>query len=223
MSIYKNTLWHGSNTSVAILVPVRDTVYAHFSLSLANLIKDSTQMGIDTHLFYDASTVLINQRERLIEQALDIGAEWTLWLDSDMMFPPTTLLRLLGHNKDIVGCNYMKRAFPFKGVAYTEIGDWDSWIPIEYTDDLVKVEAVGMGCVLIKTSLFKEIKKPYFQFTYQKETKDWLGEDFSLFQKLNKVSEGVFIDSNLSNEIYHIGTFAYGRTMSANTLKKRKK
>ena len=119
MSIYKNTLWHGLPTSVAILVPSKDTVYSHFAYSLSNLVKTTTQMGIETHLFFDASTILINQRENLIKQAIEVGAEWVLWLDSDMMFPPTTLLRLLGHNQNIVGCNYMKRTYPFKSVAYS--------------------------------------------------------------------------------------------------------
>lgn len=221
MSLYTNTIWQGNSTSVAILVPSRDTVYSHFAYSLSNLIKDTTQMGVETHLFFDASTILINQRESLVEQAIEIGAEWTLWLDSDMMFPPTALLRLLGHNQDIVGCNYIKRAYPFKSVAYTDTTDWESWIPITYSDELLTAEAVGMGCVLIKTELFKQLQKPYFQYTYQEKTKDWGGEDFTLFKKFNKLGYKLKIDMNLSNEIYHIGTFAYGRTISANTIKKR--
>lgn len=221
MSLYKNTIWQGNSTSVAILVPSRDTVYSHFAYSLSNLIKDTTQMGIETHLFFDASTILINQRESLVEQAIEIGAEWTLWLDSDMMFPTTTLLRLLGHNHDIVGCNYIKRAYPFKSVAYTDTTDWESWIPISYSDELVTAEAMGMGCILIKTELFKQLTKPYFEYTYQEKTKDWGGEDFTLFKKFNKLGYELKIDMNLSNEIYHIGTFAYGRSISANVIKKR--
>ena len=221
MSLYSSTIWDGNNESVAIVVPVRDTVYAHFSYCLSNLIKDSTKLGVDTHLFYDASTILVNQRERLVEQALDVNATWTLWLDSDMMFPSTTLTRLLSHKEEIVGCNYMKRSYPFKSVAYKDTADWDSWVPIQYSDTLEEVEAVGMGCILIKTELFKQLKKPYFAFTYKEETQDWLGEDFTLFKKLNKLGHKVKIDMNLSNEIYHMGTFAYGRSMSVNTAKKK--
>ena len=223
MSIYKNTAWGVTNEPVAILVPVRDSVDAHFTYSLSNLIKTSTQLGIDTHLFFDASTVLINQRERLIKQALEIKAEWVLWLDSDMMFPPTTLTRLLNHNEDIVGCNYMKRAFPFKSVAYKDTTDWESWVPIKYSDKLETVEAVGLGCMLMRTEIFNDIKTPYFSFTYKEDTEDWLGEDFTLFKKFNKLGYEVKIDMNLSNEVYHVGTFAYGRSLSVNTNKKLKK
>ena len=214
-------MWSGVNTSVSILVPTKDTVYSHFSYSLSNLVKLTTQMGIETHLFFDASTILINQRESLIKQAIEVGSEWVLWLDSDMMFPPSVLMRLLAHNEDLVGCNYMKRSYPFKTVAFTDTSDWENWIPIQYSNELVEAEAVGMGCVLMKTALFKELQKPYFEYTYQPKTEDWGGEDFTLFKKFNKLGHALKIDMNLSNEIYHIGTFAYGRSMSSNSIKKK--
>jgi len=222
MSLYTNTIWEGTSTSVSILVPTRDTVYSHFSFSLCNLIKTTTQMGIDTHLFFDSSTILINQRENLIGQAIAMKSEWVLWLDSDMMFPSTTLLRLLAHKQDIVACNYMKRSFPFKSVAFTDTNDWESWVPLQTEDKLITVEAIGMGCVLMKTSIFQKLAKPYFEYTYQPKTKDWGGEDFTLFKKLNKVGYQVKVDTNLSNEIYHIGTYAYGKNLETNIQKKSK-
>lgn len=220
MSIYKQTAWSPPKGSVSILVPVNDMVHSHFTYSLSNLIKLTTQIGIETHLFFDASTILINQREKLIEQALEVGSEWVLWLDSDMMFPPTTLTRLLNHDEDLVGCNYMKRAYPFKTTAFSDTKDWENWIPIQY-GDLQDAEAVGLGCCLMKTSIFKKLKKPYFEYTYQEKTGDWGGEDFTLFKKLKKEGFDLKIDMNLSNEIYHIGTFAYGRSMSTNNIKKK--
>jgi hypothetical protein len=179
-------------------------------------------MGINTHLFFDASTILINQRERLIEQAIQSKSEWVLWLDSDMMFPSTTALRLLAHNKDIVACNYMKRSYPFKSVAFMDTNDWESWVPLQSEDELLTVEAIGMGCVLMRTSVFEKLNRPYFEYTYQYQTKDWGGEDFTLFKKLNKLGYQVKVDTNLSNEIYHIGTYAYGKNLATNIQKKNK-
>ncbi len=221
MNIYRNTSWSGELTSVSILVPTKDTVYSHFSYSLSNLIKVSTQMGVDTHLFFDSSTILINQRENLIDNAIDMGTEWCLWLDSDMMFPPTTLLRLLAHNQDIVACNYMKRSYPFKSVAFMDTNDWESWVPLQSEDELLTVEAIGMGCVLMRTSVFEKLNRPYFEYTYQPKTKDWGGEDFTLFKKLNGTGLQLKVDTNLSNEIYHIGTYAYGKNLDTNVQKKR--
>jgi hypothetical protein len=221
MNIFRNTSWSGELTSVSILVPTKDTVYSHFSYSLSNLMKVSTQMGVDTHLFFDSSTILINQRENLIDNSIEMGTEWCLWLDSDMMFPPTTLLRLLSHKEDIVACNYMKRSFPSKSVAFTDTTDWESWVPLEHSNNLEVVEAVGMGCVLMRTNVFKQLTKPYFEYTYQSETQDWIGEDFTLFKKLNDLGYKVKIDMNLSNQVYHIGTFAYGENLPVNQEKRK--
>lgn len=223
MSIFKNTIWDGASTSVSILVPTRDTVYSHFAYSLSQLIKTSVQMGIDINVFFNASTILINQREQLIDQAIQIKSEWVLWLDSDMVFPSTTLLRLLSHNQNIVACNYMKRSYPFKTVAFTDIKDWESWVPLQTQDELVTVEAIGMGCVLMKTSLFNQLPKPFFEYTYDNKTKDWVGEDFTLFKKFNDLGYEVKVDTNLSNEIYHIGSYAFGKNLPANIDKKKNK
>jgi hypothetical protein len=221
MNIFRNTSWSGELTSVSILVPTKDIVYSHFSYSLSNLMKVSTQMGVDTHLFFDSSTILINQRENLIDNSIEMGTEWCLWLDSDMMFPPTTLLRLLSHKEDIVACNYMKRSFPSKSVAFTDTTDWESWVPLEHSNNLEVVEAVGMGCVLMRTNVFKQLTKPYFEYTYQSETRDWIGEDFTLFKKLNDLGYKVKIDMNLSTQVYHIGTFAYGENLPVNQEKRK--
>jgi hypothetical protein len=209
-SIQNSSIWNSKPTKLAILVPTRDTVHSQFAYCLAQLIKTTSEVGIDTYLFFDSSTILLNQREKLIENAKNIKCDYVLWLDSDMMFPSTTALRLLAHNKDIVACNYMKRSKPLKTVAYTDLRNWDSWLPLEPKDDLIKVEGVGMGCMLMKTEIFGSLQKPYFEFTYKGDTQDWYGEDFMLLTKLRLNSFNVYIDTILSMDIKHLGIYAFG-------------
>jgi hypothetical protein len=209
-SIQNSSLWDSKPTKLAVLVPTRDTVHSQFAYCLAQLIKTTSEAGIDTYLFFDSSTILLNQREKLIENAKDIKCDYVLWLDSDMMFPSTTALRLLAHNKDIVACNYMKRSKPLKTVAYTDLRNWDSWLPLEPKDDLIKVEGVGMGCMLMKTEIFNSLQKPYFEFTYKGDTQDWYGEDFMLLTKLRLNEFNVYIDTILSMDIKHLGIYAFG-------------
>ncbi len=209
-SIQNSSIWNSKPTKLAILVPTRDTVHSQFAYCLAQLIKTTSEASIDTYLFFDSSTILLNQREKLIENAKDIKCDYVLWLDSDMMFPSTTALRLLAHNKDIVACNYMKRSKPLKTVAYTDLTNWDSCLPLEPKDDLIKVEGVGMGCMLMKTEIFNSLQKPYFEFTYKGDTQDWYGEDFMLLTKLRLNQFNVYIDTILSMDIKHLGIYAFG-------------
>ena len=209
-SLKNSSMWNVKPTKVSILVPTRDMVHTHFAYSLTQLVKTTSEAGIDVYLFFDSSTILLNQRERLIEEAIKIDSDYVMWLDSDMMFPSNTILRLLNHNKDIVACNYMKRSLPMKTVAYTDLNDWDSWVPLEVFDDLVKVQGVGMGCMLMKTDVFKKLEKPYFEFRYKEDTKDWYGEDFILQDKLIKQGFDINIDTLLSIDIKHVGIYAFG-------------
>ena len=208
-NLYKSSLWSGKNKKLSILVPTRDMVHTHFAFSLSQLYKTTSDV-IDTYLFFDSSSILLNQREKLIEEAKLINSDYVLWLDSDMVLPSTTAIRLLEHNQDIVGCNYLKRTKPLKPVAYKNIGDWDSFLPLTIEENLVEVEGVGMGCILMKTEIFNKIRKPYFEFTYNEKSDDWLGEDFNLLKKLRMVGYKVYIDTLLSSEIKHMGLYAYG-------------
>ena len=166
--------------------------------------------NIDTHVVYDASTVLLTQRERLALEAKNIGAEFMLWLDSDMVFPATTAMRLMAHNENIVAANYVKRQPPFKGVAYPIIGDWNNPLPFEATDELVEVEGIGMGCMLMKTNVLDDIPQPWFEFGWTPASNDHLGEDMILCQKMAAAGYTVKVDTQLSMELRHLGTWAFG-------------
>lgn len=209
-SVFSSSKWSSKKGKLAVCIPCRDTLHSAHAMSLAELVKFNTMNDIDTHVFMDASTILLTQRERLATMALELGAEYTLWLDSDMVFPATTAVRLMSHNEDIVAANYVRRQFPCKGVAYETIGDWENPLPFDVQDELVTVEGIGMGCVLMKTEIFEKIPKPWFEFGWSPESNDFLGEDMMLWQKVHSLGYEVKVDTALSQEMRHLGTYAFG-------------
>ncbi len=208
-SINNSSMWEVKPLKLSILVPTRDTVHSQFAYCLTQLYNLTREAGIDAYLFFDSSTILLNQRNNLVKKAKEVNSDYILWLDSDMTYPATTALRLLEHNKDIVACNYSKRTKPLKTVAYTNLNDWDSWVHMEPQDELVKVEGVGMGCMLMKLDIFEKLQKPYFEFRYKEDTQDYFGEDFILLGKLREQGYDVFIDTVLSMDIKHLGIYAF--------------
>ena len=156
-SVFSSSKWSSKKGKLAVCIPCRDTLHSAHALSLAEMVKFNTMNDIDTHVFMDASTILLTQRERLATEAVNLGADYILWLDSDMVFPATTAVRLMSHNEPIVAANYIRRQVPHKGVAYGTIGDWENPLPFEVFDELVEVEGIGMGCILMKTKIFTEI------------------------------------------------------------------
>jgi hypothetical protein len=143
-------------------------------------------------------------------EAQNIGAEYMLWLYSDMVFPATTAMRLMAHDEDIVAANYVRRQLPAKGVAYETIGDWQNPLPFDVQDELVEVEGMGMGCMLIKTSVFEELSKPWFEFQWTPASNDFLGEDMYLCQKIVNAGYSIKVDTMLSQDLKHLGTYGFG-------------
>lgn len=209
-SVFSSSKWSTKKGKLAVCIPCRDTLHSAHALSLAELVKFNTMNNIDTHVFMDASTILLTQRERLATMAIELDAEYILWLDSDMVFPATTAVRLLAHNEDIVCANYVRRQLPAKGVAYETIGDWENPLPFDVQDELVTVEGIGMGCVLMKTEIFTQLAKPWFEFGWSPESNDFLGEDMILWQKVAALGYNIKVDTALSQEMRHLGTWAFG-------------
>src|SRR5687768_17247127 len=92
---------------IAVCVPHFGDVRAKFAESLAHLMLHCR--GLDIGISFFSSSILPYSRHQLVTAALDWGAEWMLFLDSDQTFPPDTLQRLLAHGKDAIGCNCPKR------------------------------------------------------------------------------------------------------------------
>jgi hypothetical protein len=209
-SVFSSSSWTTKKGKLAVLIPCRDTLHSAHALCLAEMIKLNTMNDIDTHVFMDASTILLTQRERLATEAVNLGAEYLLWLDSDITFPATTAMRLMAHDEPVVACNYIRRQLPAKGVAYEIIGDWNNPLPFDIYNYLVEVQGVGMGCMLMRTEIFSQIPKPWFEFGWSPDSNDHLGEDMILCQKMAAAGYSIKIDSQLSQELRHLGTWAFG-------------
>jgi len=209
-SVFASSQWSLKKKKLAVLVPCRDMLHSAFAKCLTELVKLNTMSGIDTHVIMDASTVLLTQRSRLATEAQAVGAEYMLWLDSDMVFPATTAQRLMAHDEPVVAANYVRRQLPAKGVAYETIGDWQNPLPFEAQDHLVPIEGIGMGCMLVKTSILDEIPKPWFEFHWTEESNDHLGEDMDFCMKMATAGYTIKVDTNLSMEMRHLGTWAFG-------------
>ena len=209
-SVFSSSSWSTKKSKLAVCIPCRDTLHSAHAMCLLELVKFNTMNNIDTQVFMDSSTVLLTQRERLATMALELNAEYTLWLDSDMVFPSTTAARLMSQKEEVVAANYIRRQLPAKGVAYEKIWDWQNPLGFDIQDQLVPVEGIGMGCMLMKTDIFREIPQPWFEFQWTPESNDHLGEDMILCQKIAKTGRTVKVDTVLSQELRHLGTWAFG-------------
>jgi hypothetical protein len=170
--------------------------------------------NIDLNVYTSQGTLIFDQRNSLVRTAVIEKCDYILFIDADMRFPKTTLERLLAHNKDIIGVNATTRMMPpsptAKNIQINEDGSVD-WLAIYSNKEkgISKVDAIGCGVMLIKTSCLKDIPQPYFYFEQLLKGK-LLGEDIYFCIKAKDAGIDTWVDHDLSMEIGHVGSYTYG-------------
>ena len=212
--------------NIAVLLPAFGTMCSSTAVDLAVMMGFLGAGPVAAGLFERVSlsmkidTYVHSARQTLIEQAISDGADYMLWLDSDMRFPMNVLLRLMNHKKDVVGINYSTRGMPPDFVTIKKMGKDNLKDPggkpcITGSDStgLEKVDAIGFGAVLIRTGALKRLpdpkKHPWFWFENMPKTGRMIGEDVYFCRMLRRSGVSIYVDHDLSKECAHIGTFEF--------------
>ena len=147
---------------ILIAVPCMDMIAARFAQCLTVLKKvgECSVSFIVGSLIYDA-------RNNICKQALEMDSDYIMWFDSDMVFSPDTLERMMKtldeHPEiDILTGLYFRRSAPYTPVLFKTLElegesgckheDYD-----EYPDELFEVAGCGFGCVLMRTDCLFDI------------------------------------------------------------------
>ena len=114
-------------------------------------------------------------RNIIVKEALK-GWDYLLFIDADNPVPKDTLVRLLEDDKDIVGVPILTRRrerdkdhwlCAFYKQAFNEVR---FYFPIEKFRDegyLHRVDAVGMGCTLIKKNVLEGLYEKYRDYVFE--------------------------------------------------------
>lgn len=137
-------------------------------------------------------------RNQVIEYALK-HPEFShiFFTDDDHVFPVETIKQLLSHDVEIVSGLYSMKAEPFPIVAFDRVSEdnmLSRFIDMRNVppDKLTEVKAVGAGCLLVKTSVFKKIAPPWF--TLGQIWKDSWSDDMWFCYLCRKAGIPIYID-----------------------------
>ena len=190
---------------IAIIVPSRDTLHADFAFSLANLMCHTMKKKPEVELacINPKSSLIQKSRWQGVQNALGLGVDKILFIDSDQTFPADALIRLLAHGEDLVGATCMRRVPPFQWTA-TKDGTSLS----EYSIGLNEVDSNGFPFCLVSAEVFQAVH-PDNWFRVTCVTGQWTGEDQNFCQEAKDAGYKVMVDADLSKEIGHIGLKIY--------------
>lgn len=134
-------------------------------------------------------------RNLIIEQALQHQCSHVLFIDDDIAFEPNLLTKLLSHDKDIVTGFMTMRNYPHRPLVFSERRDDGScahFFPKDGQYGLQEIVNCGLGCVLIKTDVFRKMERPWV--TLGELTKDDWCDDIAFFNRAQKAGFKMYVD-----------------------------
>lgn len=179
-------------TKILICVPCMDMVASGFAQSLAVLQKG----GNETAIVFECGSLIYDARNKLAKQAIKMQADYTMWLDSDMIFNPDTMVRLLEHNAPIVSGAYFRRSPPYHLVAFDKCdAETREWTDLPLPAETVKCGGVGFGCVLVRTDVLFEVAAKYKTWF---EPMNGFGEDLSFCYRARECGFDILLDPSIT-------------------------
>jgi hypothetical protein len=137
-----------------------------------------------------------------------------LWLDSDLGWDPTAILRMLGRNKEVIGGVY-----PLKTKAPTYPYVYDDG-PV--TDGVQRAERIPTGFMMCTLGAIQRVADsvPKIQMEYQgqkviapnafdlvQEGREYWGEDFVFCKRLRNLGIDIWVEMDI--DFQHIGLTAF--------------
>lgn len=148
---------------------------------------------------------IAENRNYIAIQALRNGSDYLFFVDDDMIFYPDYVDRMIAHDKDIIGGVYSSRMDNSPLLVYDVKRSIDEPYDLrkDKIEELTKVHAKGTALMLIKTTVFKSMPQPWFEFTYFDNGKCKEGEDWNFCKKAIENGFEVWADPTVRTG--HIG------------------
>lgn len=143
-------------------------------------------------------------RNTIIEHSIKQGCTHILFIDDDMTYEPDALDKLVQHDKDIVSGLYLSRAYPHQPLVFDLADEDGSACPMYLLDkpSLVPIVAAGFGFLLVKTSIFDKLEKPYIRLG-ELNPEEWC-DDIGFFKRVREAGIQSYCDMSVC--LGHIGT-----------------
>ena len=189
---------------VFIAVPSMDTLPALFCQSLALL-----QRAGDTMIGFEVGSLVYNARNSLARQAIKAEADWVLWLDSDMVFGPDLLQRMLNvcteNDIDFLTAVCFRRKPPYTPCLFDRLekfGNGASFTSfMSVPEGRFKVGGCGLAGALMSTDVLLSVSAKFAGHIF--DPMEGFGEDVAFCWRARQCGYDIWCDSSI--EMGHVG------------------
>lgn len=185
--------------------------------TVSSLVHMLAETPMEYLLHTPMSCYIHINREKSVEYALELGADYLLFIDGDMVFPTDALNKLFALDKDIASVTYNFRSYPQLSIVKLD-EQYDAEyqvdesvverpIPLSAIKNPFRVAGAGTGFMLIKMDVFKKIKRPWFFFKAEGDGVAPVGEDIYFCDKAREHGYEIWVDPSI--QMGHLGTVAF--------------
>ena len=200
---------------VLIAVPTFENITPDTFKALWDMDKGEHEVLFEFIRGHDCATA----RNKIVDKALELNADYVLMVDNDVTPPSDALLNLLSHDVDVVLGYYAHRnadnVYTGRACVCKYLKDdgapWFNYpLESEYTSDelremreageyLVQIHGGGMGCALIKTSVFERLDYPWYDWVnYHDKNIGMLSEDLYFCEKCKADFTPIYTDTRVA-------------------------
>ena len=151
---------------VAIAVPSGRVWEATTANCVAAMAVHTANHGIDVFHCNVQTSDISHGRNCIVELALKENVDGIMWIDSDMKFPPDALIRLMKHDKPVVGATYNRRVRNEKTGKFDTLGRLKGERPQEMGSGLYEALLLPGGMIYVQSKVYRKIGWPYYFNTF---------------------------------------------------------
>ena len=141
---------------ILLCVPGFGTLDTEF---VNNLFCEQKPIHTSIFRFFPINMEVAKARNAAVKLAMSQDCEYIYFRDHDTIVPLDALTILIARQLDVVGGLYYSKSKPPWPLMFV---DGRPYLHHEH-GALVKVEALGMGCTLIRTDVFRKLDPPWFK------------------------------------------------------------
>jgi len=173
--------------------------------TVASLLQTAKRGVVDPYIV--EGSLIYDARDAIATFAVNNGYDYVLYVDSDMIFGPDDLKKLVSHDADIVSGLYVTRRGENENVCYSKVITRrrfpyraSALIHDKQITGYGPVAACGFGFCLIKCSVLKTMFKRYKSLF---EPFKGVGEDIAFCLRAKRSGYKIYIDRDV--KLGHIG------------------
>ena len=150
-------------------------------------------------------------RNHIAQYTLDHGYDYLFSVDSDIVLPHDSLVKMLAVDQDMVSGLYIQRIPDTHTVELYGVtaGGGRSNIPYDLLRGrgVVEVAGCGFGCVLIKRRVFEGVPHPQFVYHRALTQRETVSEDVDFCMKATNSGFTIWADTTIHCD--HVGSSTY--------------